>query len=68
MKELDTGILLRDDKTGEEYGMSQVAAKEAITNTIYSRIAYILPIFTTPFLWNMTLQKMGLFPKRKGPA
>jgi hypothetical protein len=55
MKELETGVLLKDDETGAEYGMSQVAAKEAITNTLLSRMLYIIPIFYCSFFWNLGL-------------
>ena len=60
MKELETGVQLSDRQTGETYGMSQVAAKTAITNTLQSRVAYIIPIFFIPFFFNMAMMRLGL--------
>jgi len=43
--------------------MSKVAAKEAITNTLLSRMCYIVPIFYVNFFWGLGLKKMNLFPR-----
>ena len=67
-KEIDTGVLLKDDKTGKEYGMSKVAAFEAISNTLKSRAAFNIPIFFTPLFWNLALKGLNLMPKALTPA
>jgi len=54
MGEMHTGVSVFDD-TGAELGQSKVAAKQGIERTIYSRFAYVLPIFVVPALWNMAL-------------
>ena len=53
--ELSTGITVKDEKSGVEFGSSQTAAKTAIRNTMFSRTIYTIPIFFVPALWNMTL-------------
>jgi sideroflexin-5 len=63
LKELDSGIMVKDKQTGEEFGMSQNAASEAITSTLQSRVFYIVPIFFVPFFWNMAVKKANLMPK-----
>ena len=46
--------------------MSKVAAKTAITNTVLSRILYVVPMFFVPALGNIAFTKMGLMPKTMG--
>ena len=65
--ELDNGIAVRDDKTGTEFGNSKVAARDAIKSTMFSRLVYCLPIFFTPAVWNLALNKLKLMPKSKTP-
>ena len=67
MKELESGIMVKDDKTGEEIGMSKVAAQEAILNTCKSRMSFIVPIFFVPFFYNMALKSVRLLPKAHTP-
>ena len=32
-----------------------------------SRVIWAIPIFFTPAIWNMTLEKMRLMPKQRSP-
>ena len=66
-KELTDGITVKDDE-GEEIGVSKVAAKEAISNTVLSRVAYVVPMFYIPALFNLAFTKAGLMPKKMGAA
>ena len=65
--ELDKGITLREEKSGLEFGPSTVASSAAVWSTIWSRTAYLVPIFFTPVLWNFALKKLNLLPKPKTP-
>ena len=65
--ELNKGVTLKEEKTGLEFGPSKVAASAAVWSTIWSRTAYLVPIFFTPALWNLALKKMNLMPKPKTP-
>ena len=65
--ELTNGIAVKHDESGQEFGNSKIAAKEAITNTMYSRASYCVPIFFFPAIWNMTLQRLRLSPKPNTP-
>ncbi len=61
--ELKGGISVRDEATSEELGLSRIAAKQAITDTVYSRIIYVIPMFFVPALCNLTLTKAKVMPK-----
>ena len=63
---MDEGIAVKNAETGEELGMSKIAAKTAITNTVLSRIVYVVPMFFIPALGNIALSKAGLMPKTMG--
>ena len=57
---------MKSVETGEEVGMSKIAAKSAITNTVFSRIVYVVPMFFVPALGNIALTKLGVMPKQMG--
>ena len=63
---MDEGIAVKNAETGEELGMSKIAAKTAITNTVLSRIVYVVPMFFIPALGNIAFTKAGLMPKTMG--
>ena len=65
-KEMDEGIAVKNIQTGEELGVSKIAAKTAITNTVWSRIAYVIPMFFVPAFGNIALTKAKLMPKNMG--
>ena len=65
-KEMVEGIAVKDGTTDEELGVSKIAAKTAITKTVYSRIAYVFPMFFVPAFWNLCLSKANLMPKQLG--
>ena len=64
--ELKQGIAVKDEVTNESYGVSKVAAKQAITDTVISRIVYVVPMFFVPALCNLALTKARLMPKQLG--
>ena len=64
--EMKQGIAVKDGATNESYGVSKVAAKQAITDTVISRIVYVLPMFFVPALCNLALTKARLMPKQLG--
>jgi len=61
--ELVTGIQVKQLNSDEDFGMSQVAAKEAITKACIARFCYTFPMFFTPVLFNAALSKVNLLPK-----
>ena len=61
--ELTNGIAVKHEQTGQEFGNSKVAAREAITKTMLSRASYCVPIFFFPAVWNLAIQKLGKAPK-----
>ena len=65
--ELETGITVKDEKSGIKFGSSKVAAREAINKTMISRLIYLIPVFFVPALWNMGLKRLKLMPKPKTP-
>ena len=64
--EMESGIAVRDEDSGKEIGLSQIAAKQAIGNTIISRIAYVVPMFVVPAMWTLLLQRFKLMPRQMG--
>ncbi len=46
--------------------MSKIAAKKAITDTVYSRIIYVIPMFFVPAICNLILTKAKVMPKQLG--
>ena len=68
MNEMKTGVMVRSEATGEEIGVSQVAAKSGIYQTMLSRVAYCLPIFFIPAGMNTVLTMAKLMPKQMGLA
>ena len=65
--ELEKGIIVKDEKSGAEFGYSKLAAREAITSTMISRATYCVPIFFMPAIWNLGLKKLKMMPKPKTP-
>ena len=65
--EMSKGIILKDEKSGLEFGPSKVAAEQAVWSTIWSRTLGTVPVFLFPILWNTTLKTMKLMPKPKTP-
>ena len=65
-RELETGISVRDEQSGQELGLSKVAAQQAIKNTVASRVIYCVPMFFLPAIWNFALTKAKLMPARMG--
>ena len=61
--ELSTGISVKHLETGQDFGKSKVAAKEALTQTMLSRTLYTVPIFFVPALWNFAIRRSRLNPK-----
>ena len=61
------GITLKEEKSGEEFGPSKIAASEAINSTMISRAVYAMFIFGMPLVWNSALTSMKLMPKAKNP-
>lgn len=59
---------MKDKETNEEFGVSKLAAKQAITDTVISRIVYVVPMFLVPALCTLALTKAKLMPKRLGPT
>ena len=52
------------DEEGNEYGKSQVAARQGIYKTMLCRVTHNLPIFFVPALWNLALSKAKLMPRK----
>lgn len=46
----------------ESFGLSQIAAKEAISKSAASRFMYTIPIFATTLIVNSTLSKLRMMP------
>ena len=67
MGEMDKGIKVFDDETGEDMGISKVAAREAVLQTAGSRILMSAPTFVIPAVTMQIFDKMGMIPKTKGP-
>ena len=65
--ELQKGITVKDEKTGQEFGSSKIAANEAIWRTMYSRAAGCFPMFFVAPAYNFALKSMNLLPKPKTP-
>ena len=68
MKEVETGIDVKDPETLEGVGKSKIAAYEAIGNTLKSRAAFNIPVFFTPMLWNIAYRATGMMPKTMTPT
>ena len=58
---------MKEEKTGEVFGPSKIAAWEAVKSTLISRTIYLLPVFFVPAIWNAALKSMHLMPKAKTP-
>ena len=65
-KEMESGISVKAESTGEDMGLSKKAAEAGINMTMASRCSYCLPIFFIPAFWNMLLSKARLLPKNMG--
>ena len=52
MGEMTTGVNVKDEATGEDFGLSKTAAAAGIYKTMWSRVTYVIPIFFIPALWN----------------
>ena len=55
MNEMSTGVSVKDEATGEDFGNSKAAATQGIYKTMWSRVTYCIPIFFTPALFNKAL-------------
>jgi len=66
--EIETGVSVKDEATGEDLGLSSEAAKQGIDKTIIARVIHNIPAFLVPAIWNLFLQRNGLMPKRMGPT
>lgn len=66
--EITSGISVTNPADqSESFGLSQVAAKEAIAKSAASRFMYTIPIFATTLIVNSTLSKLRLLPKPGRP-
>ena len=65
--ELTNGIAVKHEQSGQDFGNSKIAAREAITKTMLSRASYCVPIFFFPAVWNYTIQRLGRGPKPRTP-
>jgi hypothetical protein len=65
--EMNKGIKIYDDKSGEEMGISKVCAKTAVIQTAFSRIILSMPTFTIPGVSMFFLDRLGLIPKAIAP-
>lgn len=64
MGEITSGVSVKDEATGEDYGLSKVAAASGINKTMICRCTYTLPIFFIPAAWSTLLTKLSIMPKR----
>eukprot|EP00347_Sterkiella_histriomuscorum_P004262 403361121 len=62
-KEMRDGIQVQNKEGTETYGTSKVAAKQAISQTAFSRFVLPLPVLFFPAIANYALEKMHLWPK-----
>ena len=66
MNEIATGVTVKDEASGEDFGLSKVAAASGVLKTCASRIVYVFPVFLVPAIWNTVLSKARLMPKSLG--
>ena len=64
--EMNSGVAVQNEATGEDLGQSQAAAASGIYKTMLSRMTYCLPIFFIPAGLNTLLTKAKLMPKNMG--
>ena len=60
--ELVTGIQVKSPN-GEEFGMSQIAAKDALTKACIARFSWTIPMFYLPLLFNACLRSLDYFQR-----
>jgi hypothetical protein len=66
--EMEKGISLKDEKTGDIIGpRSKIAANEAVERTVKSRAFGCLPLFFISPAWNAAVTAAGAMPKSKVP-
>ena len=65
--ELVTGINVSPLNSEEDFGKSQIAAKQAIIKACISRFSYTIPMFFTPVLVNECLNKFNLLKPKSSP-
>ena len=65
--ELVTGIHVKLLNIDEEFGMSQVAAHDAIKKACIARVLFTLPTFTLPLLLNTALSRVNMLPRSGSP-
>lgn len=53
---------MKDSESGQELGVSKIAAQKAVYSTMISRVVYGVPIFIFPGIWNACFNKLGLLP------
>lgn len=61
VSETETGVEVKNERTGEVIGKSKIAAWEGIKRTMLSRAAYCVPMFVVPALWNMAVSGSRLY-------
>jgi hypothetical protein len=61
--ELVTGIKVKEMNSEDDFGMSQVAAKDAIVKACIARFMYTFPMFFVPVAFNALLSKVNLLPR-----
>ena len=64
---MEQGVSVKDRETGQEVGISKIAAQKGVYLTMISRVVYGLPIFIFPGIWNACFNKVGLLPATMGP-
>jgi hypothetical protein len=67
MGEMDKGIKIYDEITGEEMGISKDCARSAVLQTAGSRILLSAPTFIIPGVTMFFIDKLGLLPVKKVP-
>lgn len=62
--EIKTGVRVSHPETGEDFGLSKVAATAGVYKTMTCRCTYTIPIFFIPAAWNTVLTSMRIMPKK----
>ena len=67
MGEMERGIKVFDEASGEEMGISKNAARKAVIQTASSRIVLSFPTFCIPGVAMAVLDRLGMIPKARVP-
>lgn len=62
-KETVTGVSVKDEATGEDLGLSKVAATAGLNKTMLSRATYCIPMFAVPAMWTQFLTSTRMMPR-----